>query len=197
MSRLKNIILTGDIGCGKSTLVQKILRELNIPFTGIFCHALFRDDVKVGYGLKIPGINELQIFAHVDIKSAQHMQKFGVELKPFEKAALVIRKSVASPPQLFVIDEIGIMEQSAIEYQQAVRRLLDSNIATLLVVQRRANYFWKDTKKRQDVIVFELTDNHMMVQQQIKQALKKITDADRRIHGKIGLRDQIKHGHHF
>jgi nucleoside-triphosphatase len=197
MSRLKNIILTGDIGCGKSTLVKKILSELNIPFTGIFCHAVFRDDVKVGYGLKMPGRKELQIYAHIDIKSALHMQNFGIELEPFEKAAQSIEKGIESAAKLFVIDEVGIMEKNVIAYQRAVDRLLDSEIAALMVVQRRADYFWKRIKSRKDVIVFKLADNHLIVQQQIKQTLKKVTDADRRINSKIGFRGEIEHGHHF
>ncbi len=170
--------MTGGLHCGKSTLVCKVLAELAFDFLGVFCEPIHRDNEIAGFGLRMVGKAGLHIFAHVDIASLQRFGKYGIDLAPFAKAAEYIETGLRQQPRLFVIDEIGPIEDGAPRYKLAVNRLFASPVPSLVVVQERAA-FLQEIKARQEVVLFELANNHVALAGQMVKVLKEITNADR------------------
>lgn len=185
MCHATNIIITGELHTGKSSLVQRVLSHVQSPFAGLYCNPIYENEKKVGFGLQKVGNSDIDIFAHVDWHGNQ-FGPFGVRLKPFERAAVYVRKMLDSQIPLFVIDEIGVVEEQVQNYQNAIDELLDSRNMILIVVQKRADYFWKRIRKRKDVIIFNIDNNdHAVVEDDIVQILKKITNAEGGVDKKI------------
>ena len=47
----KNILFTGFPGCGKSTVIEKIVQDLHIPATGFFTRELKKKGHRVGFSI--------------------------------------------------------------------------------------------------------------------------------------------------
>ena len=167
-----------------------MLGKLAVDFKGIISEPVLRGKKVIGYGLRMIGYTDLHIFAHVDICSDQRLGDFGIDLTPFDMAADYIEKIMAHHPQLFVIDEIGVVEHAARCYKRAINRVLDSPVPTLFVVQKRSS-FLAECQKRDDVVLFELLDNSFVLEQHLFGLLKEITDTDSRIHGKGRCRQKV------
>lgn len=148
----------------------------------------------VGYGLRMVERAGLHVFAHVDIDSTRRFGKYGVDLAPFDRAADYILSCLPRRPRLFVIDEIGAIESAASNYKSAVNGLLDSNIATLIVVQKRADYM-QEIRKRHDVMLFDL-DDHPLGEPMLT-LLKEITNANGCVDAERGCRDEVQHRHNL
>lgn len=173
MIRKKNIVLTGKLHCGKSTLVRNVLETLSIKFSGIFVEPIKEGTTIVGYGVRLTGRNEVMPFAHRDLKGSKQFNFFYVDLAPFERAAAFIQQHINRPDILFVIDEIGIIEDGVDAYQKALQKLLDSSVPTLFVIQKRSSFLQK-IKHRHDVVVYELENNHLTIEQSIGELIKKV-----------------------
>ncbi|WP_207681619.1 nucleoside-triphosphatase [Desulfonema magnum] len=46
-----NILFTGPPGCGKTTLVEKIVRHTNTPATGFFTREIRKKGKRVGFSI--------------------------------------------------------------------------------------------------------------------------------------------------
>jgi len=47
----KNILLTGPPGCGKSTIIEKIVQRINLPCTGFFTREMRERGRRVGFSM--------------------------------------------------------------------------------------------------------------------------------------------------
>ncbi|MBN1465631.1 hypothetical protein JXA02_07725 [candidate division KSB1 bacterium] len=182
MMHSSHIVLIGGLHSGKSTLVRHALTELAIDFLGVLSEPIRRENEIAGYGLRMVGRPGLLVFAHVNIASSQRFDKYGIDLTPFARAAEYVETALLQRPRLFVIDEIGPIEDAVPQYKLAVDRLFASTVASLVVVQERAAYL-QEIKAKQDVLLLELANNHVLLAGQIIHLLKEITNPDRRIDG--------------
>lgn len=173
MSPKKNIILTGELHCGKSTLVRRILEKLSVDCKGVFSESVLEHGHVAGYGLRLIGEPNLHIFAHTDFEKGQHFDKFVVDLAPFERAANYIEHNLAVQPDLFVVDEIGLIEHTVTPYKQAITNILDSTIPSVLVVQKRSD-FLLELMPRHDVKIFVLETNHTQLEILMTQELSEL-----------------------
>ena len=150
-----NIIMTGDVHVGKSTLLQKALALLDEDYCGIFCRPVFENGERVGYGLTRTDGSEPDVFAHRDFQSDLSLGPFKCNLRPFARAATYLQHCLSEGAHLVVIDEIGVIEKSASAYVEAVIKILDSPVSALFVVQRRAAYFWEMLASRKNWRLYE------------------------------------------
>ena len=177
MKAVKNVILTGSLHSGKSTLVQHALDALAFEYKGVFCQPIIQHKETLGYGIRLIGHKELHVFAHIDFQNSERFDKYGLDLSPFFAAAHYIKENLDGRQKLFVIDEIGVIEQSVSEYLNAIDHLLGSPVPCLIVVQKRAAYL-KTVEKRNDAVVLELENYNMMLERRMLNLLRDITGAD-------------------
>ena len=175
---MNNIILTGELRAGKSSVVRNILTVLSIDFLGIFCEPVFHDQKQIGCGLRKVGVEDLDIFAHVDWHE-NRFGNYGCDSGPFQRAADYITASLEKNPPLFVVDEVGLVEKSVEDYLACLLELLNSSVPSFVVIQNRADYFWELLKERHDVTIFRIVENnHIIIQDEILRLLKEITNTD-------------------
>jgi nucleoside-triphosphatase len=157
MGRLSNIIITGDLRVGKSTLVHRVLSALDISVLGLFCEPILKNTFIMGYKLRITGASAPLVFAHQNMRSDKSFGPFGCDPDVFYQAADYLDNFITSSDDIVVIDEIGLIEEENAAYSAAVKRILDSSKPALVVVQLRADYMWRHLNKRQDWQKFEVT----------------------------------------
>ncbi|HID78453.1 MAG TPA: AAA family ATPase, partial [Planctomycetaceae bacterium] len=106
----KNVLLTGRPGCGKTTVVRQVLGRLgDRRVAGFFTQELREGDRRVGF--EAVGLGGMRVvLAHVRLRSAQRVGRYGVAVAEFEKFLQAELDWQAGAVDLVVIDEIGKME---------------------------------------------------------------------------------------
>jgi nucleoside-triphosphatase len=160
-SKSAKILLTGLPGCGKTTAVIKIISALNAnKVAGFYTQEIREDDTRKGFSWTcLDGATGT--LAHVNIKSAHKVGKYGVDISEFEKSVVPILDIDYSNAELFIIDEIGKMECFSKKFITAVRRLFASDRSVLATVARKGIGLISEVKKYPNIKLFNLTtQNH-------------------------------------
>ncbi len=148
------IVITGNIGVGKSTVVQKFIKHLSIDCVGFKTEKIIEQGKIVGYSLtEIGGRSET--FAHVDFPKRVSFQNYGLELSVFRNFGRdILRRSINSN-KMILMDELGIIEKKEPLFCNKVKEIFLSNHDVLAVIQERALDFWLEDFN--DAGVFEVT----------------------------------------
>jgi nucleoside-triphosphatase len=153
----KNIILTGEPGVGKSTLLIKIVEEVEAMKPGI-CHGFYTQEIK-RYGKRVGFKMAGTVIAHVDSESEIRVSRYGVETNRISNIALgeiiMIPKEAG---RILYLDEIGQMQLNSEIFKTLVKRYLDSKcicIATLTAVYH--SQFTRAVRNRKDIMVINVT----------------------------------------
>lgn len=153
----KNLLLTGQPGCGKTTLVRRVIEQLRDQRAGGFYTQEIRRQGK-RLGFEAVGLGgQRAVLAHVVFRSPLRVGRYGVQLEKFEE--LVDAELAGAPDEvdLFVIDEIGKMECYSERFVAAVREVLDGTVPVLGTVGYKGRGFIEEVKQRGDVRVIEVT----------------------------------------
>ncbi|MCQ8894678.1 MAG: hypothetical protein NQU46_08655 [Methanolinea sp.] len=150
---VKNLLVTGMPGCGKTTLVKGILPFLE-PYhpAGFYTQEIREKGKRVGFSLVSTG-GERAILAHVQCQSRFHVGKYGVDIGGFEKFLATIPFQGA---RLVVIDEIGKMESLSGEFRRIVDEILASPSFCLATIAARGTPWIEGIKKRDEIEVISL-----------------------------------------
>lgn len=151
----KNILFTGPPGCGKSTLIEKIVNEIERPSTGFFTREMREKGHRVGFS-----INTLDgkqgVLAHQSIRSKYRVGKYGVNLEDIDYIA-VPSMIPANEEMMVIIDEIGKMECFSLEFQRLVLEVLDCDKTFIATIALKGSGLIAEIKKRTDIQRFEAT----------------------------------------
>jgi nucleoside-triphosphatase THEP1 len=154
----KNILFTGTPGCGKTTLIEKIVRRMKRPCTGFFTREIREMGRRAGFS-----INTLDgkqgVLAHQDIKSRGRVGRYGVNLEDIDRIA-VPSMVPASEHVIVVIDEIGKMECYSRLFEDTLIRVLDSRNPVLGSIALEGNSFIEGIKKRKDIQLIRVSGNN-------------------------------------
>ena len=121
----RHILLTGNPGCGKTTVIVHLaglLRQAKIPIAGFYTEEIREGGKRVGFGIRTLS-GEKGILSHVNIRSPQRVSRYGVDVAGFERLVLPVL-SLAGEARAFLIDEIGKMETFSARFVEAVEKLL-------------------------------------------------------------------------
>jgi len=147
---MKNILVTGQPGCGKTTLVQTIASRLQDLYPAGFYTAEIRTGgVRQGFEL-VSFSGERRILSHTTIRSPHQVGKYGVDIGGFEE--FCARLPLFVPPHLLIIiDEIGKMECMSAHFRQTVERALVSDTIFLATIALKGDRFIESVKRRSDI----------------------------------------------
>ena len=155
----QRVLLTGRPGCGKTTLIKRVLEELPQRFGGFFTEEIRDQGTRVGFKVVALGGDEA-VFAHVDFTARERVGKYGLDLSALEAVGVdAIRKAVQGE-RLIVVDEIGPMEIRSAPFREAVLDALDSELPVLATIFLRSLPFTDAIKSRPDVVLIEISLNN-------------------------------------
>ncbi len=171
---MQNILITGKPGVGKTTLIMKLIEELDLNAGGFYTQEMRIAGKRVGFKI-ITLDGEESILAHVDIKSPYRVSKYGVNLEGLEKVGVEAIWKALDENDVIVIDEIGKMELFSQRFKEAVNAALNSEKIVLATILLASNPYTDKIKRRKDVKLFYLTqENREKVREEIKDMLLKM-----------------------
>ena len=165
------VLLPGRPGCGKTTLVMRVVNELAVPAGGFYTEEIREHGGRVGFKLATLDGKEA-VLAHVNFKTRQRLGKYGLDLSALETVGIEALRRAVRARQLVVIDEIGPMEIRSAAFRDVVNDVLDSPEPSgiLATVTARSLPFIDAIKKRPDVTLVEVRlDNRDQVFAELSQ----------------------------
>ncbi|KPJ57420.1 hypothetical protein AMJ49_00575 [Parcubacteria bacterium DG_74_2] len=180
---IKNIFITGKPGCGKTTLIREILKELKIPARGFFTQEIRREGERIGFEI-ITLTGKKGILAEKGIKSSYKVSKYNVVLRDLEEIGVKEIKEGLKENSLIIIDEVGKMELFSQKFKKVLSIVLESEnkiLGTIMLAPYRTrsdaglkpNSFCDRIKQRPDTKIFYLTkENFQEIKEKIKNLLK-------------------------
>ena len=156
-----HILLTGLPGCGKTTLVRRIIEQLgDLQLAGFYTQERRGSDGR-RTGFQAMGLKGASIMlADVRSKSRVRVARYGVELPAFEQFLQDELNCGPGEVDLFVVDEVGKMERCSQRFIELVGALLDGDVSVLSTVAMKGGGFIADVKERNDVELVKVHNNN-------------------------------------
>jgi nucleoside-triphosphatase len=159
-SAIKNLLLTGAPGCGKTTVLERLAEHLgDLRLAGFLTVELREHGQRVGFEAVGLG-GRRAILAHVRFRSPVSVGRYGVE--PDRLVSLIEEELNRTPGTVdaFLIDEIGKMECHCPQFVATMRRLLSEPISLVATIALRGGGFISEVKNRLDVQIVEVTQGN-------------------------------------
>ena len=165
--KIKNIFITGKPGCGKSSLIMEILKELDFNAGGFYTKEIRESGIRKGF--KITNLNGKEgILAHVNIKSPYKVSKYKVNTKDLEEIGVKSILNALKENKIILIDEVGKMEMMSEKFKKTVRTALNSKNKVLGTIKMTPDPFTNKIKGRDDAKIFYLTrENREKIKKEI------------------------------
>ncbi len=152
---MTKVLLTGRPGCGKTTLIKRVLAQLLGSADGFYTQEIRERGQRRGFEIVTLG-GERGLLAHVALHSARRVGKYRVDLTALETLGVAaIRRAVAAQ-EVVVIDEIGPMELISQVFRQAVLEALEGHQPLLATIVWRSTPFTDRIKTRPGVTLLEV-----------------------------------------
>lgn len=156
MVRAKNLLVTGRPGVGKTTLIERVVKTLNLPVGGFYTYEIREKGVRVGFLLRTWD-GKSGILSHVEFQSPFRVGKYCVDISVMDKIGVPAILEAIRKAKLIVIDEVGRMELFSEEFKKSVLVALESSTPLLGVIQERAYPFLNQVRCRPDMQMFTVT----------------------------------------
>ena len=148
-------LLTGSPGCGKTTLIRRVLAAFPGPAVGFYTQEIREGSRRVGFEV-VTLDGRRGVLAHVNIRGPHRVGKYGVDLNALDSLAVGAIWEALDQGALVVIDEIGPMEIKLARFRQAVLDALQSDALLLGTIARRSTPFTDQIKALPGVALIEV-----------------------------------------
>lgn len=158
---MKNIFLTGPNNIGKTTVINQVIKRLNLnetQFAGFNTLPYIKNKELKGFYIEpinypyyIPDKGNRLIGYSIKekwIPVKETFDKYGVR---------ILNYCLKSPANLVIMDELGFFEMQAIKFQYKVFDILSSSKSVLGIIKPISIPFIDTIRNRDDVEIFEVT----------------------------------------
>lgn len=152
---MKNILICGPPGVGKTTLIKKILENINLRAGGFYTKEIKENDRRVGFKI-ISLVNQKGILAHISVKGMKRVGRYGVNIYDLENIGVKSLNQALRDDDLIIIDEIGKMEIFSDKFKEKVLDCLHSEKYVLATIGIGGDKYISRIKERDDVLVFKI-----------------------------------------
>ena len=152
----KNVFIAGTPGIGKTSLITRLYRDLTPLFIrGFYKEAIQEYQILKGFRLATFDIQEL-ILAHVHIVGPERFGEFGLNIDGFNK---MLTKQLKPDPkvELFLIDEIGLMECVSQQFRRMILTIIKSKIPLIATLTSHDVLETLKIKDREDIAILNMT----------------------------------------
>jgi len=136
--------------------LKKILENINLRAGGFYTEEIKENNRRVGFKI-ISLDNQEGILAHISIKNSRRVGRYGVNIYDLENIGVKCLNQALKDDDLILIDEIGKMEVFSEEFKEKVLDCLNSKKIVLATISIGGDKFISNIKRRDDIILFEIT----------------------------------------
>ncbi len=156
---IKNLLLTGPPGCGKTTAIRRLAERLgDLRQAGFYTQEIREQGQRVGFeAVALSGRQAL--LAHVRSQSRHRVGRYGVEPEQLEP---LVQEELAGAREadVYLIDEVGKMELFCPAFVAAVPRPLGGAVPVVLTVAQKGPGLIAQVKARADVRLVTVTEGN-------------------------------------
>lgn len=151
---MKTLLITGNMGSGKSSFINKLFMSQGIPLNGIRSVRHFENHKFIGYDLSIiENYKTIRKWELARIKGEKML------INPNFKPATEFLNNIQNKNLIF-IDEIGRFERNDEDYLSAARSLVNSDIKSIISLKKEDlpfnNHLINLSKKDKDIEFIDL-----------------------------------------
>jgi nucleoside-triphosphatase len=155
--RVRRILITGSPGSGKTTLVERLISNLDVSAYGFLTREIRENGRRVGFEL-IGLSGEKCTIAHVDLASSHKVGRYGVDVSSIDTA--VNKELIAGSGNIVFVDEIGKMELFSKKFRDAITSLWDSDKFVVATIMAARNAFCDRLKADHCTAMYELSPDN-------------------------------------
>lgn len=170
---ITNFFVTGAKGVGKSTLLQQVVKELQIGHLlyGFQTLPYYNGNERKGFYM-----HSLQPIANNDLPISIQDTSYSCEtiLETFETLGVeILNQCLREEVNYVFLDEIGVLESKAELFKMHIENCLKSPKCVIGVLKEKDHPFIQDIIKRDDTRVYKLTkDNTELNIEKVKKQLQ-------------------------
>jgi nucleoside-triphosphatase len=153
---MKNILLTGKPGVGKTTLILRVLGSLTLDARGFYTQEIRKGKLRVGFELVEIGADRRGVFSHTDFDKRYRVGRYGVNISMLEEIGVRAIEKAIEEKKLIVIDEIGKMELYSKRFREVVTLALNSSSPVLATITMSSLPLVENIKQRKDISILEI-----------------------------------------
>ncbi|MCY0865985.1 MAG: NTPase [Aquificaceae bacterium] len=128
------IVITGEPGVGKTTLIKRLVKALGDKAIGFWTEEVRDPKTKKRTGFKIITTEgKSLLFASKTFTSKHLVGSYGVNVGRFESLALPILQKALSEKKIVVVDEVGKMELFSKPFKELIRRIIYDPTKSLVI----------------------------------------------------------------
>ena len=151
---MANILLTGNPRSGKSTLLERVVSEIDNKI-GFLTQEIREGNQRVGFEVVTYDGHQM-VLAHKDMKSKYRISKYGVNVSAFNE--FVVPYLNFKKGNTLYLDKIGEMQLFAPKFRQLVSRYLNSKNHLVATISQVYSSLYTDLiKSRSDVQLVGIT----------------------------------------
>lgn len=166
---MHNLFLTAPSGTGKSTVIKKVLYELNISIGGFQVERCLDNESNIYFDM----ISFKDKKRNNIIGKCAKFKNPIPNLYTFETKGVEILNTSLENSDLIVLDEVGFLEENAEFFKSSIRKVLDSNKIVLGVLKEFDSPFLNELRNRRDISIIKITlDNRNYIANHILDILK-------------------------
>ena len=154
----QNLLFTGSPGCGKSTIIEKIVQRIPRPTTGFFTREIRDKGRRLGFSITTLD-GKRGILAHIDVKGRHRVGRYGVNLPDIDRIA-VPSLIPENEMVVVVVDEIGKMECLSALFRRVIIEVLDSPNWVVGSIALKGDGFIGGIRKRPDTHLITVSESN-------------------------------------
>ncbi|MEN6418609.1 MAG: nucleoside-triphosphatase [Clostridiaceae bacterium] len=159
MNERKHILISGEVGVGKSTLIQRLLAQNTRPLYGFITKKLDPDENGFHPIYIHPAGASERVYGENNMVGTCDRRIHNINLDAFN--TLGVSYLEAKPGGIILMDELGFMEAKAEAFTRAVFAALDGDVPVIAAVKARFDVpFLNEVRAHTKAMLFAITTDN-------------------------------------